>query len=81
MDTIFMNSGNSKTSEYHISKIPDYFDYILQKHNKNVDNVSIRIYVNKIEKRITFKTKNRYYLDLLTPETMKLLGSTERKIT
>ena len=44
-------------------------------------NPSIRIYVNKIEKRITFKIKNEYYLELLTPETMKLLGSTESKVT
>ena len=41
----------------------------------------MKIYVNKIENRITFKTKIRYYLDLLTPETMKLFGSTENKIT
>ena len=39
------------------------------------------IYVNKIENRITFKIKNGYYLELLTPETMKLLGSTESKIS
>ena len=39
-----------------------------------VDNPSIRIYVNKIENRITLhKVKNGYYLELLTPETMKLL--------
>ena len=38
------------------------------------------IYVNKIENRITFKTKT-YYFELLTPETMKLLGSTKSKIT
>ena len=37
--------------------------------------------MNKIENRITFKIKNEYYLELLTPETMKLLGSTEIKIT
>ena len=48
---------------------------------KNVDNPSIRIYVNKIENRITFKIKNEYYLELLTPKTMKLLGSTKSKIT
>ena len=53
----------------------------LKKHNANVDNPSIRIYVNKIENRITIKIKNGYYLELLTPETMKLLGSTENKIT
>ena len=37
--------------------------------------------MNKIEKRITFKIKNGYSLELLTKETMKLLRSTENKIT
>ena len=37
------------------------------------------MYINRIENRITFKIKNGYYLELLTPETMKLLGSTESK--
>ena len=142
MDTIFMNSGNSRTSEYHvlllkladeldlkrgqksvalsnlsiyytwknikssyknnkfkisaptwsdefeppdgsylISDIQDYFEYILKKHSESVDNPSIKIYVNKIKNRVTFKIKNGYYLELLSPETMKLLGSTESKIT
>ena len=54
---------------------------IFLKSNEIVDNPSIRIYVNKIENRITFKIKNGYYLELLTPETMKLLESTESKIT
>ena len=142
MDTIFMNSENSRTSEYHvlvlkltdkldlrrgqktvalsnlsifytwknikssynnnkfkisaptwneefelsdgsysISDIQDYFEYILKKHSESVDNPPIRIYVNRIENRITFKIKSGYCLELLTPETMKLLGSTENKIT
>ena len=142
MDTIFMNSENSKTSEYHvlvlkltdkldlrrdqktvalsnlsiyytwknikssynnnkckisaptwneefelpdgsysISDIQGYFEYILKKHSKSVDNPSVGTYVNKIENRITFKIKNGYYLELLTPETMILLGSTENKVT
>ena len=34
-----------------------------------------------MENRVTFKIKNRYSLELLTPETMKLLGNTENKIT
>ena len=34
-----------------------------------------------MKKRITFKIKAGYYLELLRPETMKLLGSTENKIT
>ena len=142
MDTIFMNSENSRTSEYHvlvlkladkldlrrgqksvalsnlsiyytwknikssynnnkfkisaptwsdefklpdgsylISDIQDYFEYVLKKHGENVDDPSMKIYVNKIENRVTFKIKKGYYLELLTPETMKLLGSTESKIT
>ena len=142
MDTIFMNSENSKISEYHVlvlkltdkldlrrsqktvalsnlsiyytwkyvkssynnnkfkisaptwseefelpdgsdsvSDIQDYFEYILQKHRESVDNPSIRMYINRMENRITFKIKNGYHLELLTSETMKLLGSTESKIT
>ena len=39
------------------------------------------IYVNKNENRITVKIKTGYYLELSTPETMKLLGSAKSKIT
>ena len=140
MDTIFMNSENSRTSEYNVlllnftnkidlrsektvalsnlstyytwknikssynnnkfkisaptwneefklpdgsysqSDIQDYFQYILKKHSECVDNPPVIIYINKIENRIKFKIKSGYYLELLTPETMKLLGSTESKI-
>ena len=66
---------------YSVQDIQDYFEYILKKHSESVDNPSIRIYINKIENRITFKIKNGYYLELLTPETMKLLGSANSKIT
>ena len=66
---------------YSISEIQDYFEYILKNHRESVDNPSIRIYVNKIENRITLKIKNGYYLELLTPKTMKLLESAENKIT
>ena len=38
------------------------------------------IYVNKTENRITFEIETWYYFELLTPETMKLLGSTKSKI-
>ena len=38
------------------------------------------MYINRIENRITIKIKNKYYLEFLTPETMKLLRSTEIKI-
>ena len=36
------------------------------------------IHIKKIENRITFKIRTRYYLKLLTPETIQLLGSTNK---
>ena len=66
---------------YSISDIQDYFEYILKSHREKTVNPSIRIYVNKIENKITFKIKTGHILELLTPKTMKLLGSTKRKIT
>ena len=66
---------------YLITEIQYYFEYFVKKHGENIDNPSIRIYINKIENRITFKIKTGYYLELVTPETMKLLGSTKHEIT
>ena len=66
---------------YSVSDIQDYFEHILKKHGEDIDKPSVQIYVNKIENRVTFKIKNRYSLELLTPGTMKLLGSTKNEIT
>ena len=66
---------------YSVSNVQDYFEYIFKKHGENIDKPSVKIYVNKVENRITFKIKNWYSLELLTPETMKLLRSTENKTT
>ena len=66
---------------YSVSNIQDYFEYIFKKHGGIVDNPSVSIYVNEIENRITFNIENGYSLELFPPETMKLLGSTENKIT
>ena len=124
MDTIFMNSEDSRTSEYHVlvlkladkldlrrgqrsvalsnlsiyyiwknikssynnnkfkisastssdefelpdgsystSDIQDYFEYILKKHSQNVDNLSVKIYVNKIENKVIFKIKKKIILN------------------
>ena len=142
MDTIFMNSENSKTSEPHVivlkvtnkldlrigekiialsnlsiyytwkniknpynnnrfkktaltwndkfklpdgscsvSDIQDYFEGILKKHGENTGKPSVKIYVNKIESRVTSKIKDGYSLELLTPEIMNLLGSSKIRIT
>ena len=53
----------------------------MKKYGEDIDKSSVQIYVNKIGNRVTFKIKNGYSLGLLTPETLKLLGSTEIKIT
>ena len=66
---------------YSVSNIQDYFQYIFKKQGGNTDKPSVQIYVNKIENRVTLKIKDGHSLELLTPETMKLLGSTENKIT
>ena len=66
---------------YSISDIQDHLEYILKKHWEMTFNPSIKIHTNKIENRITFKIKTGHYLELLIPETMKLLGSTKSKIT
>ena len=60
---------------YSVSDIQDYFEYIFKKHGESVYKPSVRIYVNKIESRVTFRIKNGYSLTLLTPETtiLKLL--------
>ena len=49
---------------YSVSDIQDCYEYILKKHAESIDNPSIRIYINKIENRITLKIKTGYYLGL-----------------
>ena len=49
---------------YSVSDIQDYFEYILKKHGENIDNRSVKIYVKKMENRITFRIKNGYSLEL-----------------
>ena len=62
---------------YNISEIQDYIEYIIKKHEAIGENAPILIYANTINNRIVFKTKSRYKLELLSKETMKLLGSTK----
>ena len=62
---------------YSVSDSQDYIEYILKTWGKT-NNLSIRIYVKK--QKIESHLKVGYYLELLTPEMMKLLGSTKSKI-
>ena len=65
---------------YSISDIQDYFEFIIKKHEILTENPPVQIYSNKIEKRIIFKIKTGYKLELLTPETMRLLGSAKKAV-
>ena len=64
---------------YSIADIQDYFE-LTQKHETLTENPPAQIYPNKIKNRIVFKLKTGYKLELLTPETMKLLGSGKKDI-
>ena len=48
----------SLDGSYSVSNIQDYFEYIFKKHEEDIDQPSVQIYVNKIENRIPFKIKN-----------------------
>ena len=52
-----------------------------EKHEEKAVHPSTRIYINKMENKITLQIKTGYYLELLTPKTMTLLGNTKSKIT
>ena len=60
---------------YSIAEIQDYFKFIIKKHETLTKNLPVQIYPNKIKNRIVFKIKTSYKLELLTLETMRLLGS------
>ena len=63
---------------YEISQIQNYFlDEVIKKHESNVNSNEespILIYANRILNRVSFRIKTSYKLELLTNETMRLLG-------
>ena len=65
---------------YNISEIQDYIECIIKKHETIGENAPILIYANAVTNRIVFKIKTGYKLELLSKETMKLLGSTKDTI-
>ena len=65
---------------YSIEDIQDYFEFIIKKHETLTENPPIEIYLNKSKNRIVFKIKTGYKLELLSSETMKLLGSTKKDV-
>ena len=71
---------NIPDGSYSLSAIQYYFEYIFKKHETSADNPPVQIYMNKIKNRIVFKIKTGYKLELLTEETMELLGSSKKHI-
>ena len=87
------NNNNFKTSaptwndefdlpdgSYSISDIQDYFEFNIKKQETLAGNPPIQIYPNKIKNRIAFKVKTGYKLELLSLETMKILGSAKKDV-
>ena len=63
---------------YYMSYTKDYIDYIIKK-NETLRTISPNnVYINRINNRLVFKIKDRYKLELQTPETIKLFGSTKK---
>ena len=63
---------------YEISQIHNYFlDEVIKKHTSKVksnEQSPILIYANRTLNRVSFRIKTGYKLELLTNETMRLLG-------
>ena len=60
--------------------IQDYTEYINRKLETLTAIPLILFYINRITDRLIFKIKDGYKLILQTPEAMKVLGSTKKKI-
>ena len=58
--------------------IQDYIKYIIKKHETLPTNPLIHIYIIRINKRLVLKIKDRYKLELQTPELMKLCGNAKK---
>ena len=66
---------------YSVSDIQDYFECNFKKNGENIDKPLVKMYIDRTKNRITVGIKDISTLELSTKETIKLLGSTESKIT
>ena len=71
------NESGLPDSSYSVLGIQDCVEYIIKKHETLTAIPPIHVYINKINNRLVFKIKDRYRLELKTPETVKLFGSTK----
>ena len=59
-------------SSYSVSDIQDYPEYIIKKHKLLATIPLTHVYINRNNKRLLFKIKDGYKLELQTFQTMKL---------
>ena len=52
-------------------------EYIIKKYELFITSLTIHAYIDRINNRLVFKIKDGYKVELQTPETMKLFGSTK----
>ena len=75
-------TGNDQSDlpdgSHSIVDIQDYFELKIQNNLTVTENPPVQIYPNKIKNRIIFTIKTVYKLELLSPETMKILGRTKK---
>ena len=62
---------------YSVSDIQGYIKFIIKIHGTLTAILLIHVYINRIHNRLVFNVKDRYKLELQTPETMELFGSTK----
>ena len=65
---------------YSIANIQDYFEFIIKKHETLAKTPPVQTYINRIKNRIVFKMKKDCKLELLSPQTMKLLVSAKKDV-
>ena len=65
---------------YSVSDVQDYFEFIIKKHETLTENLPVQIQSNKIKNRTVFKIKTGNKLELLSPETKKLLGNAKKDV-
>ena len=70
-----MMNLNCQMILYSVSDIQDYIEYLIKKHKILTKISPIPVYINRINNRLVFKTKDGYKLELQAPGTMKLFGS------
>ena len=73
-------SFNLPGGSYNIPAIQNYLENIIKKQETITDTAPVLIYANNVVNRIVFEIKTGYKLELLSEETMKLLGSTSNTI-